>query len=137
MYAPGFITGSLVKRFGEVKMIATGLFLQACCIGIALSGIAVFDFWLSMVLLGVGWNFTYTAATSLMTTAYTPAERAKTQGMMNQIVYTVVAIGALSSGAFIHFFGWNWVNLGAIPLLAVAAGVTIWYASVQRKPAGA
>ena len=54
----------------------------------------MFDFWLSMFLLGVGWNFTFTAATSLMTTAYTPAERAKAQGMMNQIIYTVVACGS-------------------------------------------
>ena len=133
MYLPGVFTGSLVKRFGEIPMITTGLALQAACIGIALSGTAVFDFWLSMVLLGMGWNFTYTAATSLMTTAYTPAERAKTQGMMIQIVYTVVASGSLSSGAFIHFFGWNWVNVGAMPLLAIAAAVTIWYAAAQRK----
>ena len=116
-------------------MIAAGLTLEAGCIVIALSGIAVFDFWLSMVFLGLGWNFTYTAATSLMTTAYTPAERAKTQGMMNQIVYTVVAIGSLSSGAFIHFFGWNWVNIGAMPLLVIAAIVTIWFDSTKRKPA--
>ena len=135
MYLPGFFTGSLVNRFGEIPMITAGLTLQAACIGIALSGTAVFDFWLSMVLLGMGWNFTYTAATSLMTTAYTPAERAKTQGMMNQIVYTVVAIGSLSSGAFIHFFGWNWVNVGAMPLLVIAAAVTIWYAAAQRKTA--
>ena len=137
MYAPGFFTGSLIRRFGEVPMIAAGLTLQACCIGIALSGIEVFDFWLAMALLGVGWNFTYTSATSLMTTAYTPAERAKTQGMMNQIIYTVVALGSLSSGAFIHFFGWNWVNVGAMPLLLVAAGVTVWYAATQRKIASA
>jgi MFS family permease len=135
MYAPGFFTGSLVKRFGEIKMIAAGLTLEAGCIVIALSGIAVFDFWLSMVFLGLGWNFTYTAATSLMTTAYTPAERAKTQGMMNQIVYTVVAIGSLSSGAFIYFFGWNWVNIGAMPLLIIAAIVTIWFDSTKRKSA--
>ena len=93
------------------------------------------DFWLAMFLLGIGWNFTFTAATSLMTTAYTPAERAKTQGMMNQIVYTVVAIGALSSGALVHFFGWNWVNIGAMPLLLVAAAVMAWYIAVERKTA--
>lgn len=137
MYAPGFFTGSLIKRFGEIPMIAAGLALQAVCIGVALSGVEVFDFWLSMALLGVGWNFTYTASTTLMTTAYTPAERAKTQGMMNQIIYTVVACGSLSSGAFIHFFGWDWVNIGAIPLLAIAAGVTIWYAADKRKEATA
>lgn len=135
MYAPGFFTGSLVARFGEIRMIAAGLILQALCIGIALSGIEVIDFWWSMVLLGVGWNFAYTAATSLLTTAYTPAERAKTQGMMNQIIYTVVAVGSLSSGAFIHYFGWNWVNIGATPLLVIAVIVTIWYGLQQRKAA--
>ena len=133
MFAPGFFTGSLIRRFGEIRMITAGLILEAACIGIALSGIEVFDFWLAMFLLGLGWNFTYTAATSLMTTAYTPAERAKTQGMMNQIIYTVVAIGALSSGALVHFFGWNWVNIGAMPLLLVAAAVMTWYIAVERK----
>lgn len=133
MFAPGVFTGFLIRKFGEVKIIMVGLLLEAACIGIALSGIEVFDFWLSMFLLGVGWNFAFTASTSLMTTAYSPAERAKTQGMMNQIIYTVVAVGALSSGAFVHFFGWNWVNIGAMPLLVVAAAVLIWYAAGQRR----
>lgn len=133
MFAPGVFTGFLIRKFGEVKIIMVGLLLEAGCIGIALSGIEVFDFWLSMFLLGVGWNFTFTAATSLMTTAYTPAERAKTQGMMNQIIYTVVAVGALSSGAFVHFFGWNWVNIGAMPLLVIAAAVTFWYVRREKR----
>jgi MFS family permease len=132
MFAPGFITGHLIRRFGEVRMIMAGLVLEGLCIGVALSGIEVFDFWLAMLLLGVGWNFTFTAATSLMTTAYTPVERAKTQGMMNQIIYLCVMVGALSSGAFVHYFGWNWVNIGAAPLLLVAAGVTMWYATRMR-----
>ncbi len=135
MYAPGFFTGALIKRFGEIPIIIAGLVLEAGCIGIALSGVAVFDFWLAMILLGLGWNFTYTAATSLMTTAYTPAERAKTQGMMNQTIYTVVAMGSLSSGALIHFFGWQWVNVGAMPLLVIAAVVTAWCAATRRKAA--
>ena len=135
MFAPGFFTGNLIRKFGEIKMITAGLILEGACIAIALADIEVMNFWLAMFLLGVGWNFTFTASTSLMTTAYTPAERGKTQGMMNQIIYTVVAIGSLSSGAFIHFFGWDWVNVGAIPLLLVAAIVTFWYASGQRKTA--
>lgn len=137
MFAPGFFTGNLIKRFGEVRMIMAGLLLEAACIGIALSGIEVIDFWLAMFLLGVGWNFTFTAATSLMTTAYTPAERGKTQGLMNQIIYTVVAIGSLSSGALVHFLGWNWVNIVAMPLLVAAAGVMLWYVMAQRKIAAA
>lgn len=137
MFAPGFITGSLVKRFGEIPMIMAGLALQGACIGVALLGIEVFNFWLSMVLLGVGWNFTYTAATSLMTTAYSPPERNKTQGMMNQIIYTVVAFGSLSSGAVIHFLGWNWVNVGAMPMLLLAVLMTIWHAAAKSKVADA
>ena len=137
MFAPGFFTGNLIKKYGEIKIITAGLVLEGACIVIALSGIEVMNFWLAMFLLGIGWNFTFTAATTLMTTAYTPAERGKTQGMMNQIIYTVVAIGSLSSGAFIHFFGWDWVNIGAIPLLAIAAAVTMWYAASSRKAAEA
>jgi len=137
MFAPGFITGSLINRFGEIPLIAIGLVLDAVCIGIALSGVEVADFWLSMFLLGIGWNFTFTAATSLMTKAYTPAERAKTQGMMNQIIYTVVAVGALWSGALVHFFGWAWVNIGALPFIVVAALVTVWYASASRRDVAA
>ncbi len=133
MFAPGVFTGFLVRKFGAVTIILIGLLLEAACIGVALSGVKVIDFWLSMFLLGIGWNFTFTAATSLMTTAYTPAERAKTQGMMNQIIYTVVACGALSSGAFIHFFGWDWVNIGAIPLLLIAVAVTLWYVASQKQ----
>ena len=135
MFAPGFFTGWLIKKFGEVRMIILGLLLEAGCIAIALSGIEVLDFWLAMFLLGIGWNFTFTASTSLMTTAYTPSERAKTQGLMNQIIYTVVAIGSLSSGALVHYFGWNWVNIGAMPLLVAAAGVMIWYTAGRRTAA--
>jgi MFS family permease len=137
MFAPGFFTGNLIRRFGEIKMILAGLALEAACIVVALSGIEVIDFWVAMFLLGIGWNFTFTAATTLMTTAYTPAERAKTQGMMNQIIYTVVACGSLSSGALIHFFGWNWVNIGAVPLLIVSTIVTLWYAAGVKRAAAA
>ena len=137
MFAPGFITGWLMVKFGEIRILLLGLILEGACIAVALSGIEVFDFWLAMLLLGVGWNFTFTAATKLTTNAYVPAEREKTQGMVNQIIYTVVAIGSLSSGAFIHFFGWTWVNIAAAPLLVLAAGVTIWYAVGARRAAAA
>lgn len=54
---------------------------------------------------------------------------------MNQIIYTVVAVGALSSGAFVHYFGWNWVNIGAAPALIIAAVVMLWYAAGLRRAA--
>ncbi len=134
MFAPGFVTGSLIKRFGEVRIIMTGVVLQLVCIGVALSGEGVMEFWLSMLLLGVGWNFAFTGGTSLLTTSYNPAERAKTQGAMSFINYAFVAVVSLSSGALLHFFGWEWVNLSSIPLLAIAAVATLWFA-LSRPPA--
>lgn len=134
MFAPGFVTGSLIKRFGEVRIIMTGVVLQLVCIGVALSGEGVMEFWLSMLLLGVGWNFAFTGGTSLLTTAYTPAERNKTQGAMSFINYAFVAVVSLSSGALLHFFGWEWVNFSSIPLLAIAAVATLWFA-LSRPPA--
>jgi predicted MFS family arabinose efflux permease len=139
MFAPGFFTGNLIRRFGEIRIIMAGLFLELVCIGVALSGTQVFDFWLSMLLLGVGWNFAFTGGTSLMTSAYrNVAERAKTQGAMNLIIYGFVACVSLSSGAFVHYLGWAWVNYLALPLLAVAVAVTLWYAAAARRmqPAG-
>ena len=128
MFGPGFVTGSLIKRFGEVRIILTGVVLQIVCIGVALSGEGVLEFWLAMLLLGVGWNFAFTGGTSLLTTAHNPAERAKTQGAMSVINYAFVAVVSLSSGALLHFFGWEWVNLSSIPLLVVAALAILWFA---------
>ena len=139
MFGPGFVTGSLIKRFGEVRIILTGVVLQIVCIGVALSGEGVMEFWLAMLLLGVGWNFAFTGGTSLLTTAHNPAERAKTQGAMSFINYAFVAVVSLSSGALLHFFGWEWVNLSSIPLLVVAALAILWFAlsrgSVAAAPA--
>lgn len=107
--------------------------LQILCIGVALSGEGVREFWLAMLLLGVGWNFAFTGGTSLLTTAHNPAERAKTQGAMSFINYGFVALVSLSSGALVHYFGWEWVNLSSIPLLAVAAVATVWFALASRS----
>ena len=137
MFAPGFFTGWLINRFGEVAIIQIGILLQLACVGVALSGEDVTHFWLSMALVGLGWNFTFTAATSLTTLAYTPAERDATQGATNFIVYGFVALLSLSSGALVHYFGWMWVNIGAFPLLILAGLVTLWYsARAPRGPVG-
>jgi MFS family permease len=137
MFGPGFVTGSLIKRFGEVRIILTGVVLQIVCIGVALSGEGVMEFWLAMLLLGVGWNFAFTGGTSLLTTAHNPAERAKTQGAMSVINYAFVAVVSLSSGALLHFFGWEWVNLSSIPLLVVAALAILWFALSRGSAAAA
>jgi MFS family permease len=129
MFAPGFFTGLLISRYGEIFIIQAGILLQFICIGIALSGQGVHEFWLSTMLLGLGWNFSFTAATALIVHTYTPAERDATQGATNFIIYAFVAAFSLSSGALIHFFGWMWVNIGALPLLVVAGATTLWYSA--------
>jgi MFS family permease len=133
MFAPGFFAGWLVTRFGEVRMIHAGILLQLACVAVALSGDGVMQFWLANVLLGLGWCFTFTAATSLTTFAYTAAERDHTQGATNFIIYAFVALLSLSSGALVHYFGWMWVNIGAVPLLLIASLVMLWY-SAQPQP---
>jgi len=138
MFAPGFITGWMVDRFGEVRMIHAGIVLQLACVAVALSGHGVTEFWLANVLLGLGWCLTFTAATTLTTFAYTPAERDHTQGATNFIIYAFVALLSLLSGALVHYFGWMWVNLGAVPLLLLAVLVMLWYtAQPQHQPVAA
>ena len=129
MFAPGFFTGLLIQRYGEIFIIQAGILLQFIAVGIALSGQGVPEFWLSLLLLGLGWNFSFTAATALIIHTYTPAERDATQGATNFIIYAFVAALSLSSGALVHFFGWNWVNIGALPLLVVAGAATLWYSA--------
>ncbi|MDE0059815.1 MAG: MFS transporter [Defluviicoccus sp.] len=133
MFAPAFVTGWFIKKAGEIAIIFTGFLLQLVCVAVALSGEAVFDYWLSMLLLGIGWNFAFTAGTTLLAGAYTPAERNRAQGASNFIVYTFVAIGSLSSGALYHFFGWSWVNLVALPALALAVAIMVWFALFGRS----
>ncbi len=126
MYAPGFFTGSIIKRLGITPVIAIGIAIQAICVLIALTGQEVMHFWAAMALLGLGWNFAFTASTNLLTQAHTPAERAKTQAATNFIIFSVVAVCAISSGALMHAFGWTWVNLGALPLLLLSLAAAVW-----------
>ena len=139
MFAPAFFTGNLIKRFGEMRIISLGFALQIACVLTALSGIGVTQFWWSMVLLGIGWNFVFTGGSSLLLQAHNAAERAKTQGAMNFLIYTFVAIASLSSGALLHYLSWAWVNILALPLIAVALTGTLWYAarvrSAEARPA--
>lgn len=140
MFAPGFFTGSIIARLGAIPVIAIGIALQTVCVGIALSGAEVIHFWGAMALLGLGWNFAFTGSTNLLTEAHTPAERAKTQAATNFIIFSVVAIGSLSSGALMHAVGWTWVNLGALPLLLISLAAALWLGWRRRAadcaPAG-
>jgi MFS family permease len=136
MFAPSFVTGPLIKRIGVLPIMSAGVIFNLAAIAVALSGISVAQFWLALVLIGVGWNFLYISGTTLLTETYRPEERAKAQGTNEQAIFTMMAISSLTSGATVTTAGWERVNLFALPLILVVAGALIWYA-MQRKPAPA
>ena len=124
MYGPSFFTGSLIKRFGVLKILSAGVVLMLACIALALSGVTLMHFWWALFLLGVGWNFLYIGGTSLLTETYAPAERAKVQGSNDFTVFGVQAVSSVSAGALVLGGGWHTLNLYAIPVvLAIGLGV--------------
>jgi MFS family permease len=135
MYAPSFITGSLINRFGVLNVILAGIVLLFICIGSALAGTMIINFWVAMFLLGVGWNFMYVGGSALLTECHSPAERAKTQAANDFMVFTTMAISSMSSGLLLHQSGWHAVNLGSIPFLFLATVSTLWLMWRRRAAA--
>jgi MFS family permease len=133
MFAPSFITGGLIKRVGVLPVMFVGALLNFAAIGVALSGISVAQFWWSLVLLGVGWNFLYVGGTALLTETYRPEEMAKAQGANEQAIFVVMAISSFTSGLTVTQAGWERVNLYALPLVALVAIAIGWFALAQRK----
>ncbi|QWD76695.1 MFS transporter [Polynucleobacter sp. MWH-UH24A] len=133
MFAPGFFTGTLIKRIGVIWVLRMGVALNIACVMIALSGITFFHFLTALFLLGVGWNFLFTSSTTLALEAYRPSERDKAQGAINFFVFLATALSALSSGVLITTQGWTLLNLGSIVPLTIIALALIWL-GIQRKP---
>lgn len=120
MFLPSFFTGSLIKRFGVLQVMMAGAMIMFACIAIALSGVAIANFWFALVLLGVGWNFLYVGGTNLLTTTYASAEKAKTQGINDFLVYSTMMASSFSSGVLVSSRGWHNLNVVAIPFVAIA-----------------
>ena len=134
MFAPGFFTGHLIKRYGTLPIMAIGLALNIGCVLIALSGIEFKQFLIALFLLGLGWNFLFTGATTLALTAYRPEEKDKAQGALNFCVFAVLAISSLTSGVLVTTQGWTLLNLGSLVPLSLTALLLGWLALQQRKP---
>jgi len=132
MYLPSFITGGLIRRFRALPVMFAGALLTAAAVGVALSGIAVTDFWLALVLLGVGWNFQFIGATTLLTETYRPEERGKAQGANDSAIFITMAISSFSSGMIVTDAGWRIVNYAALPLIALVMAAISWLALRQR-----
>jgi len=133
MFAPGFFTGSLIQRFGTLKIMGVGVLLNLICIVIALTGTDLHQFLIALFLLGVGWNFLFTGSTSLAMTAYKPNERDKAQASINFFVFGTMAFTSFGSGALITSQGWNILNIGSLIPVIVTALALIWLASQNKK----
>lgn len=132
MYAPSFVTGYLIQRFGVLNVIIVGAISNFVCVVVALSGIELINFQLALVLLGIGWNFMFVGGTTLLAEAHTPEEGPKVQGVNDFMVFGVVAASSLGSGQLLDQLSWNAVTLAAIPMLAVAASGAIWLSLRNR-----
>jgi len=136
MYAPSFITGSLILRFGVWRMMAVGLVLIVAAASIEVAGTTLWHFWLGLALLGIGWNFAFIGATTLVTECHDPHERNKVQAFNDFLVFGAMAIGSFSSGALLARYGWAAVNEMVYPVIAVAVLLLLWGSLVRRpKPA--
>jgi len=134
MFAPSFFTGSLIHRFGTLPIIVTGILLNLLCIGINFVGTEVLNYWSALILLGMGWNFMFVAATTMITETYRPAEKAIVQGVNDFFVFGSAAISSLLAGVVLTTWGWEAVNLSLIPLLGFVGIALLWYSYSIRKP---
>lgn len=121
MFAPGFFTGHLIARFGREPVVLAGLALFVASGLVALSGLAEWQFNLALILLGLGWNFSFVGATTMVTDCHRPEERNKVQAVNEFLIFGLVALGAFSSGKIMHAFGWASISYTVFPLVAVAA----------------
>ena len=134
MFAPGFFTGHLIRRFGALPVMGVGVALYGACIAVALSGVALHQFLLALFLLGLGWNFLFTGSTTLALSAYEPQERDRAQAVLNFFVFATLALTSFASGVLVTTQGWSLLNVGSVlPVVVVAAGL-LWLHPGRRRP---
>lgn len=132
MYAPSFVTGHVIARFGARAVVGMGLAILAAAGGVAMSGVELGQFYAALILLGIGWNFGFIGATTMLTASYAPEERGRVQGLNDMIVFGGVFLASLSSGTLMNCAGgdaqtgWTMVNMAMLPFLVLAGGALIW-----------
>jgi MFS family permease len=126
MFGPSFFTGNLIARFGKERIVAIGMALLAACAAVGLAGIELSNFYIALILLGVGWNFGFIGATAMLTDCYRPEEKAKAQGANDVILFSMVAFASLMSGQTLNALGWDWVNLIVFPVTSLCLLSLAW-----------
>jgi MFS family permease len=132
MFAPGFFTGHLIKRFGTLPIMGVGVLLNGLCIAIALSGVDLHQFLAALFLLGVGWNFLFTGSTTLSLQTYTPEEKDRAQGALNFFVFATLALSSFASGVLVTTRGWSLLNYGSL-VPVVATGLALGWLALHRS----
>ena len=132
MFAPSFFTGQLIRKFGTANIMLVGVVLLGLCVGINFSGIAVIHFWSSLIFLGLGWNFMFVGATTLLTETYFLNEKAKAQALNDFIVFGTVTLTSFSSGAVQNILGWKTINMAVIPFLILIVFANLWLRRKQK-----
>ena len=133
MFAPGFFTGHLIKRFGVLPIMGVGVALNLLCIGVALSGQELHQFLIALFLLGLGWNFLFTGSTTLALGAYTPVEKDRAQGAINFFTFAVMALSSFASGALVTTRGWTLLNYGSLLPVLLTGAALLWLALRRRS----
>lgn len=137
MFLPSFFTGSLIARFGVLRIMLTGLALFAGHVLMTLTGTGFVSFATALVLLGVGWNFMYIGGTTLLTSTYTAAERARAQAINDMTIFAVGLTCSFSAGWLLQTLGWQNMNLALVPWLVVSGASLLWFAARQPERAEA
>jgi predicted MFS family arabinose efflux permease len=132
MYAPSFVTGALIARFGVERITGLGLALIGVTAVIGISGITVAHFWSALVVLGIGWNLAFIGATTMVTQCHRPHERNKVQAFNDFLIFGSMALSSFSSGQLLEYFGWATINEVIFPTILVAGALLLWLAQRRR-----
>jgi MFS family permease len=132
MFLPSFFTGSLIARFGVLRVMISGAVLLSVHVALTLSGTGFVSFASALALLGVGWNFLYVGGTTLLTAAYLPAERGRAQAANDLLIFVVGLASSLVAGVLLQAVGWRLLNAYLLPWLAAAIVSILWLGRVQR-----
>ena len=132
MYAPSFVTGGLIARFGVERITGIGLGLIALTAVVGIAGITVAHFWSALVLLGVGWNLAFIGATTMVTQCHRPHERNKVQAFNDFLIFGSMAVASFSSGQLLEYLGWQAINEVIFPTILVAGAMLVWLALRKR-----
>lgn len=133
MFAPSFVTGHLIRRFGVPAIVITGALTMVLSVGVNLSGETLWHYWFGLVLLGIGWNFMFIGGTTLLTEVHRPEERARVQATNDFLVMSMVTFSSFASGAIHHALGWTAVNLGIVVPVLIAFAAAVWLVLLRRR----